>query len=168
MAGFHRDLKESYSIETMEGFARLSRMSGREDQWPPSESGNVDDDIYLDAVYGGVADPSQPREYVVYSIEWLEEHPDEAAEIAAAEERDEEELDRLEREQDEEIRAAETPEPSEGFEEPDEHQAIERSSGEPAEEFTRYLDETFRGWVYRKKHDEVYVLAETPDDDRRG
>lgn len=166
MAGFHRDLRENYSVETMEGFARLSRMSEREDQWPPQDSGNVGDDIYLDAVYGGVADPSQPREYAVYSIEWLEEHPDEAAEIAAAEERDEEELDRLEREQDEEIEAAETPQTGQNPEEPDEHQGVERTSGEPVEEFTRYLDENFRGWVYRKKHDEVYVLAEASDGDR--
>lgn len=126
MPGAYHRLKSNYSIETNEGFARLSRMSGRDYEELPPNSGNVNEDIMLDAVYGGAADPSVPNEYAVYSVEWLDEHPEDVEEI------------------------------------PD----TERAFGEPQEDFTRYLDENFEGWVYHKDRGEVYVLTEETDEDR--
>lgn len=166
MAKPHRGLKGSYSVETSEGFARLSRMAGRDYRWPPPNSGNVNEDIMLDAVYGGAADPSAPREYAVYSIEWLEEHPEAAEEIEAAEAGSEAERKEAERTRDKEIDAAEQPRRGEAVEGTDEHTGSERVSGEPVEEFTRYLDETFSGWVYHQDRDEVYVMGEDSDEDR--
>lgn len=126
MTGAYHRLKSNYDISTNEGFARLSRMAGRDYEWPPPNTGNVNEDIMLDAVYGGAADPSVPREYAVYSVDWLDENPDDVEEI---------------------------PE-------------VERVSGEPQEDFTRYLDENFEGWVYHRERGEVYVLTEESDEGR--
>ncbi len=125
MPGAYHGLKSSYSIETNEGFARLSRMAGRdfERQVFRDDSGNVNDDIFLDAVYGGAANPDAPHEYAVYSVDWLDEHPEDVEEIAE----------------------------------------LERVAGEPVEDFTRYLDENFEGWVYHHDRGEVYVVKQSGD-----
>lgn len=125
MPGAHHGLKSNYSIETNEGFARLSRMAGRDYEWPAPNSGNVNEDIFLDAVYGGAADPSVPQEYAVYSVDWLDEHAEDVSELEE-----------------------------------------ERVSGEPVEDFTRYLDENFEGWVYHHDRGEVYVVKEEGDEGR--
>ncbi|MFP4598068.1 MAG: hypothetical protein ACLFVJ_07440 [Persicimonas sp.] len=85
MPGINRGLKSNYSIETNEGFARLSRMAGRNYDWPPLDSGNVNEDIMLDAVYGGAVNPNAPQEFAVYSIDWLDEHPEDVEELEEVE-----------------------------------------------------------------------------------
>lgn len=83
MTGYQHKLKARYSFITEEGFARLEQMGRRKIFHEPPESGNVGDDIYQDAVYGGEADPDLPQEFVVYSVDWLDEEEQELAEGAA-------------------------------------------------------------------------------------
>jgi hypothetical protein len=113
-------------VATNEGFALLSRMAGRDYDSLPSDTGNVNDEIMLDAVYGGAASPDEPQEYTVYSVDWLDEMPEDVEELADA----------------------------------------ERVAGEPIEDFTRYLDENFEGWVYHHDRGEVYVLSQQTDESR--
>jgi hypothetical protein len=135
--GFNR-LQSSYSIALNEGYAVLSRMAGRNPEWPHPNSGNVDEEIMLDAVYGGSANPEVPGEYTVYSVDWLDEIPDESDEEA------------LKAAQDIADGAA---------------ARSKRVSGEPTEEFRRYLDDNFKGWVYHHGRGEVFVIADDSDED---
>ncbi|MGM0557324.1 MAG: hypothetical protein ACQEVA_13150 [Myxococcota bacterium] len=73
MTGYKHDLKADYSFLTEEGFARLEQMAGREVSYEPPNTGNVHEDIYEDAVYGGEADPDAPQEFVVYGLDWVED-----------------------------------------------------------------------------------------------
>lgn len=144
MPGAHHGLKTNYSIETNEGFARLQRMAGRDYEWPPPNSGNVNEEIYLNAVYGGEAEPDMPGEYAVYSLDWLENaerptqtgRPDEELEAGAASQQ----TDALEAEE------ADVPEEA------------QRIPGEPIEDFAARLDDIFPGWVYNPDRGEIYVL----------
>lgn len=72
MPGAKNRLKTEYSFAVNEGFAQLQRMAGRDYHHLPPNSGNTNDDIYLDAVYGGHADPEEPQEFTVYSVDWDE------------------------------------------------------------------------------------------------
>lgn len=128
MPGAYHGLKSNYSVSTNEGFARLSRMAGRDYESLPLDSGNVNEDIMIDAVYGGAANPDEAQEYTVYSVDWLDENPEEVEDLEES----------------------------------------ERAFGEPVEEFTRYLNENFEGWVYHHDRGEVYVLNEQTDDSRAG
>jgi hypothetical protein len=132
MPGVHHNLKANYSIETSEGFARLSRMAGRDYSWPPPNTGNVNEDIMIDAVYGGSVEPDAHQEFAVFNVDWLDEHPEDA-----------EELDQI-----------------------SDTDQIEQVRGRPVEEFTRYLDETFPGWVYHHERGEVYVVLPEGDEGR--
>ena len=122
MAGAYHRLKSNYSIETNEGFARLSRMADYEDhRGLPPNTGNVNEELLVDAVYGGAANPEEPQQYAVYSVDWLDKSPGDVDEI------------------------------------PD---TVRSSAAEPQEDFMRYLDENFEGWVYHRERGEVYVLTE--------
>ncbi len=72
MTGYKHGLKADYSFLTEEGFAQLERMADREVSHDPPNTGNLNEDIYKDAVYGGDADPGAPQEFVVYGLEWEE------------------------------------------------------------------------------------------------
>ena len=135
MPGAHHNLKANYSISTNEGFARLSRMAGKSYEWPPPNSGNVNEGIMIDAVYGGAADPDVPGEYAVYSIDWLEEHPEEAEDLARSTD-------------------------AQRAEEADLPEEAQRVEGEPVEDFAQRLNDLFPGWVYNQERDEVYVLKQ--------
>jgi hypothetical protein len=104
-------------------------MAGRDYESLPFDSGNVNEDIMLDAVYGGAANPDEPQEYIVYSVDWSEDHPEDV---------------------------------DEKFEE------VGRAGGEPVEDFARYLDQNFDGWVYHRDRGEVYVLNDQTDEGRGG
>jgi hypothetical protein len=82
MTGYKHDLKADYSFLTEEGFARLEEMSGREVSHTPPNTGNVNEDIYEDSVYGGDADPDAPQEFVVYGLDWAENTEEGSAERA--------------------------------------------------------------------------------------
>ena len=137
MPGVHHTLKSNYSIETNEGFARLSRMAGKDHEWPPPNTGNVNEEIMTDAVYGGAVDPNAPQEYAVYSVDWLEEQDElpEGLEETSAQQAEEADV------------------PAQG----------EQVAGRPVEDFTRRLGEMFGGWIYHRDRGEVYVLKKDED-----
>lgn len=145
MAGEDNMLQDSYSFAVDRGFAVLSRMAGHHDAWPPPNTGNVNDDILLDAVYGGSFDPDVPGEYTVYRVDWLDELPGEEAQDPLSE------IDEDELAQARELRA---------------QRQRRRISGEPVEAFRRHLDDNFKGWLYHHGKDEVFVLAEASDEDQ--
>lgn len=124
-------LQDSYSIAVDRGYAVLSRMAHPEQAWPPPNTGNINEEIMLDSVYGGSIDPESPGEYLVYSIDWVDEIPAER--------------------------------PIDPEQAPDISPQVSRAIGEPTEAFTRHLDDYFKGWIYHRGRQELYVLA--PDQD---
>jgi|GEM_PF-3796578 len=78
MSQSRQELEARYAVELNQGYAVLARMSGFQDG-PAPNTGNVDDEIMLNAVYGGTASPDALGPYTVYQVDWLDEIPDEDA-----------------------------------------------------------------------------------------
>ncbi|AWV90826.1 hypothetical protein [Bradymonas sediminis] len=76
MENERQDLESRYAVELAQGYAVLARMSGFQEDTAPN-TGNVDDEIMLNAVYGGSASPEHLGPYTVYQVDWLDELPDE-------------------------------------------------------------------------------------------
>lgn len=71
-------LESRYAVELDRGYAVLARMSDASAPTAPN-TGNVDDEIMLNAVYGGTASPDIPGPYTVYQVDWLDALPDDDA-----------------------------------------------------------------------------------------
>lgn len=82
MTGYKHELKADYSFLTEEGFARLEQMADRDVSHEPPNTGNINENIYEDAVYGGDANPDAPQEFVVYDLDWVEDADEGHAERA--------------------------------------------------------------------------------------
>lgn len=76
MANSLQKLEARYSVELAQGYAVLARMSGAPED-PAPNTGNIDDEIMLNAVYGGSASPDTLGPYAVYQVDWLDDLPDE-------------------------------------------------------------------------------------------
>lgn len=75
MSTSRQQLEARYAVELNQGYAVLARMSGSP-QDPAPNTGNVDEEILLNAVYGGSASPDTPGPYTVYQVDWLDELPE--------------------------------------------------------------------------------------------
>ena len=71
-------LEELYELPTEMGTVRLSGNNPREKyRHLPPNSGNVMEDIYEDALYGGAVDRNRPQHFRVYSVD-VDEQPETA------------------------------------------------------------------------------------------
>lgn len=131
MTNSQQKLEARYAVELGQGYAVLARMGGTQAD-PTPNTGNVGDEIMLNAVYGGSASPDIPGPYAVYQVDWLDELPAET---------------NLEEINQDALRVQSATN-------------RERISGEPAEAFHRYLDDQFKGWVYHHGRGELYVIAD--------